>query len=656
MKRFWQFLVVMLLAFAVVGCGGGGSTHEHTACAECGKCTAADCDGAASDKCAGHTAHTHVACAECGKCTSASCTGAASEKCAGHGAHTHVACPECGKCTSASCTGAASEKCAGHGGEHVHAACPECGKCTAAGCDGEQCEGHSASNLTCAEDPTQAKCGDPATWDWKFNRFEYNGKGAIIKLLHGAPDEIDPESPTFTGKRKEEKQLQLYDIETAYNIDLVIEKFPDAAAWGPDRVAWINGLAQTNTTDKGDIFAIASDWVPSLVEGKSIALLETVKMNSSTKQYDQKGGIFSDLNYTQVQEKIKQYKVGNSVYGYSAGETHADFFLYYNQDLIEEYSLEDPATLWNNGQWDWAKFMEFLRTAQTAFGSAEETGMYAFGGWVNEVARGALAARGGKFVDLEAELVLFTNQTVVQMYEDLRTIKREGMWASATGDVCPGFTAGTQLFQPAQLWFLSSTMRFASADPNNPTCDFEISVVPYPTATGDGMAKEEYTVPMGSDSGYAIRNIASAESGLTAEILLNISSIQDLPDYDQLLERIKVLHEDNDNSLFDFREIHEEEDIAKDMTDEEAYRLYLKKYITSEQSIEAIMSVENNLSSYGYTDYLDVVSKSLGNGSDWQGEGFYTWGLELLDLEKDVATILSSHQAYYQSKLQELIA
>ena len=50
----------------------------------------------------------------------------------------------------------------------------------------------------------------------------------------------------------------------------------------------------------------------------------------------------------------------------------------------------------------------------------------------------------------------------------------------------------------------------------------------------------------------------------------NISSLKDLPDYDQLLERIKVLHEESDNSLFDFREIPEEEDIAKNMTDEEA--------------------------------------------------------------------------------------
>ena len=30
-------------------------THEHTLCPECGKCTAADCDGADTDKCAGHT-------------------------------------------------------------------------------------------------------------------------------------------------------------------------------------------------------------------------------------------------------------------------------------------------------------------------------------------------------------------------------------------------------------------------------------------------------------------------------------------------------------------------------------------------------------------------------------------------------------------------
>ena len=59
-------------------------THEHTVCAECGKCTAEDCTGTEEEKCAGHPVHEHVACETCGKCTAEDCTGAEEEKCAGH--------------------------------------------------------------------------------------------------------------------------------------------------------------------------------------------------------------------------------------------------------------------------------------------------------------------------------------------------------------------------------------------------------------------------------------------------------------------------------------------------------------------------------------------------------------------------------------------
>ena len=39
-------------------------THEHTACPECGKCTAADCDGAEAEKCAGHEVEPELPSAE----------------------------------------------------------------------------------------------------------------------------------------------------------------------------------------------------------------------------------------------------------------------------------------------------------------------------------------------------------------------------------------------------------------------------------------------------------------------------------------------------------------------------------------------------------------------------------------------------------------
>ena len=51
-------------------------THEHTACPECGNCTATDCDGAETEKCLGHEeqpSYNHILCVVCGKCTTINC-------------------------------------------------------------------------------------------------------------------------------------------------------------------------------------------------------------------------------------------------------------------------------------------------------------------------------------------------------------------------------------------------------------------------------------------------------------------------------------------------------------------------------------------------------------------------------------------------------
>ncbi|MBE5736389.1 MAG: SMC-Scp complex subunit ScpB [Clostridiales bacterium] len=88
----------------------------------------------------------------------------------------------------------------------------------------------------------------------------------------------------------------------------------------------------------------------------------------------------------------------------------------------------------------------------------------------------------------------------------------------------------------------------------------------------------------------------------------NISSLEDLPDYNHLLERIKVLHEDNDNSLFDFREIPpEEEDIAKDMSEEEQDEIVK----SIKESREEIIEDRNKLD-----DILDQFVTDLHNIPD----------------------------------------
>lgn len=92
----------------------------------------------------------------------------------------------------------------------------------------------------------------------------------------------------------------------------------------------------------------------------------------------------------------------------------------------------------------------------------------------------------------------------------------------------------------------------------------------------------------------------------------NISSIKDLPDYEQLLERIQILHDENDNSLFDFREIPEEEDIAKNMSDEEAEELIRGIKETKEEILEDRNKLDEMLGKFS-DDLNDIPNFSLDN-------------------------------------------
>lgn len=94
----------------------------------------------------------------------------------------------------------------------------------------------------------------------------------------------------------------------------------------------------------------------------------------------------------------------------------------------------------------------------------------------------------------------------------------------------------------------------------------------------------------------------------------NISSLNELPDYDQLLERIKVLHEENNNSLFDFRDIApEEKDIAEDMSDEEQDEIVRSIKESREEIIEDREKLDNILEQF-VTDLHNIPDVDLNFG------------------------------------------
>ena len=75
-----------------------------------------------------------------------------------------------------------------------------------------------------------------------------------------------------------------------------------------------------------------------------------------------------------------------------------------------------------------------------------------------------------------------------------------------------------------------------------------------------------------------------------------------------------------------------------------------------EASIFRTLSVEDNIKVYGYTDYMDIVSKSVGGGSDWNLDGFATWGMSLVtDQDTNPSGTLQSKKDIYQKALDEIL-
>lgn len=71
---------------------------------------------------------------------------------------------------------------------------------------------------------------------------------------------------------------------------------------------------------------------------------------------------FSDQAWNH--ELMKHYQVNGKTYAAILDDT--PFFqpmvMYYNRNLITKYNLEDPYTLWQNGDWTWDKCMEMCET------------------------------------------------------------------------------------------------------------------------------------------------------------------------------------------------------------------------------------------------------------------------------------------------------
>lgn len=481
--------------------------------------------------------------------------------------------------------------------------------------DSPTCE-HTYENNVCI------KCGEIQIVENEivYNQTGFDGKGMDV-LIYCAPDDLDPFHESYTKSDQMIKQGRINEIEEAYKINLVFKEYPKTASYGYYRINYIeNNLKENKSSEKGHIFVVSSDWLVTL---SSSGLLADI--------YDEttQSGILNEIENNFNENFKKLYSVNSKVYGYEYETRHADHFLYYNIDLIEKFGLENPATLWNEGKWDYTSFKDYLQKASDAFASVSKE-MYPLGGKVGDITLGILSGSGYKLIDEETNTVNFVNDNNLSIYKDLNEIYHNNKWArdSVASDVSMNFVNGQQLFTSGALWYILSSMMFKD------NVDFEIGIVPYPARDGSarpiGEVVDNYLVPSYGNTCFVFAN----GDDISSKVLVNI--VDDLQ------------HGVNKN---------------QDNESREEYVQYLETLFSEtseykEASINAIMTIEDNLDKYLYYDYMSVVDAYLNFTVDsWAWLiGYDTWSPSIISNDvESIENLLNSKQIEYQKALNVLL-
>lgn len=480
-------------------------------------------------------------------------------------------------------------------------------------------------NPTCEHDYIDGVCSKCKDIQEEENEILYNqtgfdGKGMEV-VIYCNVEENDPFHESYIKNDKTLKQERINEIEDAYKINLIFKNYPNNAYYGYTRVNYIlDNIEENKEDEKGHIFAISSDWLVPLATSGLIA-----ELYSETNQT----GVLKDIKNNSNESLRKLYTVNSKVYAYETAKPHADHFLYYNLDLIEIFNLENPATLWNEGKWDYTSFKDYLQKASDAFASVSKE-IYPLGGKVSDITLGMLSSSGYKLIDEKTNIVNFVDENILSIYKDLNEIYHNNKWAndSVVSDVSMNFVNGQQLFTSGNLWYLLSSMMFKD------NVDFEIGIVPYPTRDGSarplGEVVDNYLVPSYGNTCFVFAN----DDNISSKVLVNI--------VDDLLYGV------NKNQSNEYRD---------------EYVQYLETLFSEtseykEASISAIMSIEDNLDKYIYYNYMSVVDAYLNfTVESWDYFiGYDVWAPSIITNDiSSIENLLNIKQNKYQNTLDGLL-
>lgn len=258
-------------------------------------------------------------------------------------------------------------------------------------------------------------------------------------------------------------------------------------------VEWKTESFETYLSKLGSMVASGKD-VPDVARLRTPLVSNYISMQPITAT----GFDFSDDAWDKW--TMDAYTVNGNTYGVTLAGTHlaTPGMICYNKSLITKYDLEDPYTLWKNGQWTYDKFVQIMKDFKAETNAdyvcsyddySELTSMFGVTGPVSfDGTQYVSALDDNEFVSATQKIMDLKNTDYLL-----------GRWAPEefdSGKIL--FWAGSAIYARRQNAYFE-TLKSAGS----------LQVVPYPTVEG----KEEYVmfreleaygIPKGADNAEAV--------------------------------------------------------------------------------------------------------------------------------------------------------
>ena len=273
-----------------------------------------------------------------------------------------------------------------------------------------------------------------------FCFLDMMGYEIVIMAPASMHTDIDPFLDGYTKPDKLYKQIAWREIEKTMNCSILLKEYPTMGSWEVSgETARINYILENakNNTAQADISVVSSNWIPELSE----ALWDVTDFNYR----------FNEYQNVNVLKEAGMYKEKIYTVGLTARQTdiYADLGLYYNVEWLEKLGVEDPAKMFNEGNWNYTNFKNWCLEVQALLAGNQ----YVIGGQSYNYWLGLTNAAGVKVADSINQIINIDSDRskdaakLIQELVSLKAVDSNETWDESDN----GFTQGTTLMVADKL-------------------------------------------------------------------------------------------------------------------------------------------------------------------------------------------------------------